>query len=318
MTAGAWFARLKDNPTDADREAFQAWIDADPNNLSAYRQVETHWAMLGLAEREPGVRNWRAQALAGGADTVSRRRLLIGGMGGAVAAALAGGVWHAADRDRQVFTTAPRERLTVAFPDGSQAALAPNTRLRMHYAAGERRIDLDRGQAYFVVAHAPERPFRVHAADRVVTALGTQFQVRLEPAGAEVVLAEGRISVVSPQLGAHGAILNAGQKLAANAASPRTTDVLAETAWRSGRLVFHDQRLDEAVDEFNRWSVTPVTVADERAAAVRISGTFSSDSTVDFGRALEAVFGLQVSRIAGGGMLIRSAPPAADETLMKN
>lgn len=306
--AADWFSRLRSAPTEDDRAEFRAWIEADSAHLEAYRRVETSWALLGLAGEKPAVRRWRAEAVNRTGKALSRRLLLAGGLG-AVAASVAALAWVATPRP-VTYATAARERLTVALDDGSQVSLAPATRLRVRYGPQARQIDLEAGQAYFIVAKAPDRPFRVHAADRIVTALGTQFQMRLEPAGAEVILAEGRIDVRSSRGLRQSVELTAGQKLAATAVRPRPADVQAETAWRSGRLVFRDRRLDDVIDEFNRWSPVALSIGDAEAGEVRISGTFSADGAQAFAEALETVFGLSVSTERDGSLVVRSAPAA--------
>lgn len=89
----------------------------------------------------------------------------------------------------------------VALPDGSSIELAPQSRIS--YAnnfdsTGTRDVYLS-GEAFFSVAKAPNRPFRVFANDIVTKVLGTSFSVRSFEADTtiQVIVRTGKVSVSS-------------------------------------------------------------------------------------------------------------------------
>jgi transmembrane sensor len=62
-------------------------------------------------------------------------------------------------------------------------------------------------------------------------------------------------------------------------------DVQRAIAWRARRLVFHSNRLDEVVQEFNRYNRIPIRLEGAEIADRRISGVFDADDTqplIDF------------------------------------
>src|SRR3546814_12347546 len=67
----------------------------------------------------------------------------------------------------------------VALEDGSRVRLDTNSALVVRYSRKHRDVVLERGRAQFDVAHAPQRPFTVHAGPGTVRAVGTQFQVQI-------------------------------------------------------------------------------------------------------------------------------------------
>ena len=69
-------------------------------------------------------------------------------------------------------------RATVPLPDGSKVEMNTATAVRTSVSAKRREIWLDRGEAYFEVAHHDGLPFIVHAGSRTVTVLGTKFSAR--------------------------------------------------------------------------------------------------------------------------------------------
>src|SRR3546814_11350330 len=79
-----------------------------------------------------------------------------------------------------------------------------------------RDVVLERGRAQFDVAHAPQRPFTVHAGPGTVRAVGTQFQVRHQDDAVQVILLEGVVEVSAPAAGGkdrrHSTILTPGQR----------------------------------------------------------------------------------------------------------
>jgi len=135
----------------------------------------------------------------------------------------------------------------------------------------ERRMYLDRGRAFFKVAHDRSRPFVVTAAGRTVTALGTEFDVRVGPGEFEVTLVQGKVRVEQPRLflpPAHTAELKAGYRIEARNDRDwvvKPADVARDTGWVQGRLTFVDQPLAEVAAEMNRYSDNKIVMT---AAAV--------------------------------------------------
>jgi transmembrane sensor len=88
------------------------------------------------------------------------------------------------------YSTGPSEHRLIELPDGSSVTLGARTELSTHYTASRRVIFLERGEAWFAVAHNPTRPFTVLAGGGAITAIGTQFDVRreLDAAGADRVI----------------------------------------------------------------------------------------------------------------------------------
>ena len=70
-----------------------------------------------------------------------------------------------------------------------------------------------------------------------------------------------------------------------------------------GLLSFRDTALGEAVAEFNRYNAHKLVVADARAAALRVSGTFQWDNADGFVRLLERGFPVHAERRPGTVLL---------------
>jgi transmembrane sensor len=217
------------------------------------------------------------------------------------------------------FETRVGERSTFTLSDETIVTLNTDSLVSVHFAdsSGVRRLKLERGQALFEVAK-DGRPFEVYAGDRRVIALGTAFDIRLEPdsQGVLVTLVEGLVDVdvvpasVSdlgiPDSGLIEAVsptrLKPGQQFIAK---PKSQSVVIEadmeraTGWREGRLVFRGDSLSRAVAEINRYSQRKLVVRDqEQLQSIRISGVFAAGSTRSFIEAIESIHPIKAYRVA--------------------
>lgn len=159
---------------------------------------------------------------------------------------------------------------------------------------GERRLTLVRGQAFFKVAKDPERPFIVTADDTQVTAVGTAFDVRLDPSRLSVTLVEGRIRVAGPNArsGASQTVeMDAGSQLVAHRGADwriAQIDAAKESSWLQGQLVFDGEPLATVAAEMNRFSTRKLRLADPALNATPVSGVFKTGQVDAFARALQS------------------------------
>ncbi|MDR7117357.1 FecR family protein [Caulobacter sp. BE254] len=321
--AADWFVRLNLGTIETEElEAFSAWTKADPQNRAAYDHLdEINKSMVALQD-DPDLRAAAAQALARGPERKPARR-----QGGArrariLAAALAaacvvGAVLGWSFVTRADYVTGVGQTLSARLEDGSRVQLNTDTRLRVRYTRGERRIELMRGQAFFDVAHNAERPFVVEAASAQVRALGTRFDVRKIGQEVRVTLAQGSVEIRDPKVRTTPWRLSPGQALAvtptapANVA-PKAVDIATATSWTTGKLRFDNVTLAEAVNELNRYSKDKITFADGVPTDHRISGVFSSGDHSDFIAAVSSLYRLDTVRRFNGDLELRPvARPSA-------
>lgn len=220
-----------------------------------------------------------------------------------------------------VYSTRVGAISSIPLVDGSIVTLNTASRIRVEFAPKERRVVLEKGEAYFVVRRNPARPFIVIAGDQRIVDVGTQFSVRRNPAGIQVVVTEGAVRFESEPTRARpgGGILPttppvalAGIDVPVTAGSiafARDGDVLVHkesvrqaeemVSWREGYLTFHDTTLAQAVAEFNRYNVRRITIADPAVAGIRISGTFRPTNYEAFVRLLHDGYAIDVRETGG-------------------
>lgn len=293
----------------ADEAAFEAWR-SDPANAGALAEVEGVVDEVGAVAAFAEVRAMREAALAAAPPRRPAWRAW-GAMAASVAALMLAGVWAVnlpeapqspvATVATQRYVTGVGEQRTVRLADGSTVALNTASVVEVAYTPGRRDIRLLQGQALFEVAHNAQRPFVVTAGDRVVTALGTRFDVRLDSQAVKVVLVEGRVKVeplrpaglerVIPALGR--ATLDAGEALVADPADGvevATADTDRATSWRRGQVIFRDDTIAAAVAEMNRYSDTQLVIDDPRIGELKISGVFGVTREENFLAALTSFY----------------------------
>jgi transmembrane sensor len=169
------------------------------------------------------------------------------------------------------------EREEFVLPDGSQVHLDVGSEIRYRMTKVKREIAFTRGRAIFEVARDSDRPFSVSTQRGRVIATGTRFQVEEAAYHTVVTLAEGAVTVTPFSKAGREERLVPGEQLSVSTDSgwsKRSVDTQAVTSWASGRHVFRDLALSEAVDEINRYAEVKVRVADPALADLRVSGNF--------------------------------------------
>jgi transmembrane sensor len=321
--AARWHSLMEDDePSMATCERFEAWLAADPKNRTAYDSIERSWAGLGEAVVDDRILEMRREARSAPQKRRSPWRPPL-----SIAASILVVVTVAvgiliryspltAQRDATDYVTQVGERSTITLPDGSTVVLNTASRIQVAFDEQTRRVQLLAGQAWFEVAKNQPRPFVVEAGDRIVTAHGTAFDVRIEDHDrVQVTLIEGRVSVetntrtgAGPTVHEHEDLLP-GDQLTVTAARPgvkRKTDVAKATSWREGQIIFDDDTLETAVAEVNRYSPKKI-ILDPRLANLRMSGVFIAGRSDSFVQTVTGHFSIKVTPDGEGQLLLSAA-----------
>jgi transmembrane sensor len=327
QSAAEWLAERGEGMSRRRRQEFTAWQASDPRHAAAVARLEAACALL---EELPQVRSQLLPVFSfpGAEQEMSPRsavrRWRWGWAAGAAAAFVVLAVlgWRLAfapDATRE-YATSDGGYNRVVLADGSVVELNANTVLRVAFTAGERRVALEAGEAYFTVAHDVARPFVVRAAHLAVRAVGTAFNVRRGGEAVEVLVTEGRVQlgalagaavdVASPMTPVL-ATLGANERLAVPPPERKTagpghvppvvervsSEVLrASLAWQERKLVFANTPLREVVAQFNRRNRVQLVLGDALLAERPVGGTFAADNVEGFARLLETSGAITVER----------------------
>jgi transmembrane sensor len=279
--ASRWCLRLCDSSDPALLAAHRTWLAGDPRRAAGMAEARALLGMMRGAVAEPvgdGVR-LRPGSLSPTAVLSRGRQWRTCGLAASLVMAVAAATWlgqGGLDRVHGDTITAVGEVRRLQLEDGSVVTLNTNTALKVAYGPQGRAVRLDRGEAFFEVAHDPARPFVVDSPAGSARVLGTAFDVRLAANRARVDVVRGAVGVSDARSGDH-AVLRAGQGawLEGRAVREEALGDPATTAtWRQGRLVFYRQPLSEVVAEIGRYRGGVVHVRGQALRDRPVSGVF--------------------------------------------
>lgn len=326
--ASEWLMhRDSGNWTDSDQMRFDEWLNASTLNQVAFLRLEMGWEetqrlkALGAGidgDDPPPPGQWNLSPFFDGTGAERAQDPSIDRMGSTqrsapgtiprkfrlfalvasiiVVVAVSWQFWPAGS----AYETPVGGTSSVPVPDGSKVTLNTDSRIRVSFSDSERRIELKQGEAFFEVVKDPKRPFVVTVGNRRVIAVGTQFSVRRDSDGVQIVVTEGKVRV-EDDASRTKPILTAGAVARASNAgiwveNKTVPEAEEQLSWRSGVLMFRNRTLAEAVVEFNRYNTRKFAIDDPTIGALKIEGNFRSTNIDAFARLLEEVYPVTVAQ----------------------
>ncbi|NKF23878.1 FecR family protein [Solimonas marina] len=324
--ASLWWLRLREDDVRPEEiSEWLAWCQQDSANLEAFEKIEGLGVRLGALDEDQ--RNQVSREVLeplpsvpvapATARTVARgrRRWPLWTAAAAVVVLAVSFVVLAprmappsAVEPVMSYETVKAQTRDVTLSDGSQVAIGADTRVDVQYSSDRRRLSLGDGEAYFQVAHNPQRPFVVQVGELRVTAVGTAFNIRKTGGRVEVVVTKGIVDVAgagvadgSTQAGDGGIRVPAGRLVVSEDQRLTVTpaDSEAAIAWRHGSQRFVDENLGVVVANLNRYSHDEVVIDDPRIKSLRYTGTVLEGHEHEWLAAIEKVFPVVVQHQDG-------------------
>jgi transmembrane sensor len=287
--------REHENWGEADQKELDDWLAQSSAHLIAYLRIDSAWNKANrLVALRPSHRR----------PVWERLRPTFLRIAAALTALAVFGVVGKSlipqTPPEKIYSTASGDRATISLNDGSQIELNTDTAVRLASDSGERRVWLDRGEAYFSVKHNASRPFVVLVNGHRIVDIGTKFLVRRKDAAVRVALMEGSIRF-DPRDGNGKAVatMKPGDVLIANAGKialtrEPVTRLANEISWRNDLVVFEHTTLAEAVAEINRYGRKKLVIADPGTAARKISGAFPASNSELFAKVARTALDLKI------------------------
>jgi transmembrane sensor len=304
-TAQAWVIRLASGEmSEAELAEFYAWLGESAANAQAFEDERTFWQRLAPLQAT-FERLEQVEAAVPIVPLRPRRRGLRAAFAGLAALAASLLLLAFAPEMAVVMRADLRSGdgaiLTATLPDGSRVTLDRNSAIAVAFDAGQRRVELLEGEAFFEVTRDLARPFRVVAAGGTSEALGTAYAVRLEPDGARVAVIEGRVAVSAQAAPGVRREVTAGKVVrysdAGRFSSPSVLGAGRVLAWRQGRVVLVDRPLPEALAELERYHPGRILLLSGGRTASPVSGIIDLDRLDEGLAALAATHGLTAHRL---------------------
>jgi ferric-dicitrate binding protein FerR (iron transport regulator) len=173
----------------------------------------------------------------------------------------------------------------IELADGTKVWLNSNSQLtfREDHKNKQRLAELT-GEAYFEVTHCDDFPLLVKAGDLVVRDLGTTFNIKAYPGDhyIETSLVEGEADILT-ETGKPIVALKPGES-AMYFSDDKTMELrsIADnvlSAWRDGKFVIRDQRLEDIFKELSRWYGIEFRFENDHLRDYRFTGNIKKTTT---------------------------------------
>lgn len=329
LQAAEWVVLRDQGLSPEQQDKFLQWLISDPQHGEWLARHQQTWKDLDLLVF------WRPENSGGpnpdllvkhSASSKLRRAWLSVGL--AMAAGLAVVIyWWPSQPVLPLALVTPRGSLTIAkayesrvLEDGSVIQLKGEAAIEVNYSPTLRHVRLITGEAHFQVAKNPNRPFVVQASGVDVRALGTGFNVKLDPTAVEVLVTEGIVRVDPPVRTGQGVarvpvLVAVGQQTVVGL-SPQDAPPLVHTvsgqemtrllAWQPKLMDFNSTPLREVVKAFNLRNQVQMVIAEPELGNLPIVASFRSDNAEGFARLLETTSGIRIEHKDGKLILHRS------------
>lgn len=283
--------------SEADQAELDDWLEESLANQTAYWRLKATWRRAdrldALRPMSPTPTPMTRQFPKPGLKLAAAITLL---------AIVGGAIWFTGQQpESRTFATAVGERSNLQLPDGSRVELTTNTTIRVANGAADRKVWLDKGEAFFQIVHDDHRPFVIHALDFKVVDLGTEFSVRREADRIQVMVLKGSVQIDPPQSAQDRKPirLSAGETAVADnrsiSISRKSGSQLADAlSWRSGILVFRGAPLSEVAAEFNRYNTEKIVIDDPAVSRLTVSARLPATDVDAFARVARNFIGLKV------------------------
>ncbi|EKF17580.1 FecR family protein [Nitratireductor pacificus] len=303
----AWIVRLNSGDSgEEERGAFTQWRGQSGAHEQAAREAEALWDDASDLHCNP--RSGFIQP--GRKRSGPSRRAVLGGLTGLACAGA--GAWTFA-RTRAPLgdhMTGLGETRSIELADGSRATLNAMTAIDVDYAVDHRRVSLLGGQAYFEVGADLSRPFSVRTGHIEVQALGTAFDVDMSLPDRDIAVAvtEHQVRVTSDRA---SLLLSEGERaVIARDGSLKSREPQAAattTAWRTGRYIAEERRLDEVLAALSAYHPGWIVANGEAVKALRVNAVLDLRQPAASLEALAVGLPIQVLRASKYLTIITSA-----------
>ena len=191
-------------------------------------------------------------------------------------------------------TTAYGVRTKITLSDGSEVWLNSGSTLSYpeHFTEDKRQVILS-GEAFFKVKSDKDHRFDVQTSDGItVSAYGTEFNVQAYAEEPEIkaTLAEGHIQIDQINQPASQELIPGEQAVYSRHTQQmqvRKANLLVETAWKDGKLVFRRTPMEEIAKQLSRHFNVNIQLQGKEIFDYTYSATFTTETLAEILSLLE-------------------------------
>lgn len=289
-----WLALLQSpSLTSSQEEAFFIWLEENNLHQAAYLKAESLWERgeaLDKVENSSAPEkirpntNWLHFDFPAMPALAASIFVLFCGLGLFK--------YYQPTLDTGHYYTELGQQQQVVLSDGSILLLNTNSDITVKFQDDQRIVQLNHGEVFFNIQKSEGRPFDVITSSGQIRVLGTQFSVFDTQDGTLVTVVEGRVGLSRVTAPANSFVaditLTENQQLsieeAAKGDAPKHVDAAVKTAWRGNKLIYHGDRLEDVINDVNRYYDSQLALgnselAEKEVVAVLQLGDFSTTLT---------------------------------------
>tara|TARA_R110002050_G_scaffold187015_2_gene321423 strand:- start:91107 stop:92099 length:993 start_codon:yes stop_codon:yes gene_type:complete len=278
-----FFSHLKEDKKDEELyyEVKSLWIrtSMQKTDLDMDAEFENLWSEINHQQKKANYK-FRKRLLQYAAIAV-----VILNIGGIAGYFLSKNAFEVSDTGIQKFTAMKGSVSIIELADGTKVWLNSGTRLIYHEdLKSKQRLAELTGEAYFEVKHRDDFPLLVKVNDIVVRDLGTTFNIKAYPEDewVETSLVEGKAEILS-STGNVILDLKPGESAVYSTTERkievRTISKNVLSAWRDGKFVIRDQRLEDIFKEISRWYDIEYDIKNQKLKDFRYTGNIKKSTT---------------------------------------
>ena len=323
----ALIAKYLANEMDENERAnFEIDTALDPENAQLIANVKKEWIMLENSNRHKKIDTNAAWSKLSSrledenlipnqpaAKSLGFVRLLSMSAAAVVVAAIGITLFWNVTRESKspmvsVLNANSHNTVVETLTDGSIVYLADNTTLSFpeKFSQKDRLVEL-KGQAYFDVAHNPQKPFIIETADAYIQVLGTAFNVKsYAPDSFELIVQRGKVKVTLKADEQISQVVVAGEKIVIDQqhlVKNRWVDD-GSLSWRMGKMQFKDETLQHIITVVNRNYHASIVVPDQETANRKLTVTFHENSLETITQLLCVAMNLHQDKVGNDIVLV--------------
>ncbi len=289
-----WLAILQSpSLTPSQEEAFFAWLDESQLHQAAYLNAESLWErgevlekveLTSAAKKANPTKSWLSFEFPVMPTIAASIFVLFCGLG----------IFQhfQPTLDSGHYQTALGQQQEVILSDGSVLRLNTNSDITVSFQKNQRVVQLNKGEVFFDIQKSKGRPFDVITSSGTIRVLGTQFSIFNTQDETLVTVIEGRVGLSSENTHTTSfeadITLTQNQQLSiedgAKGIQPRRVNATNKTAWRNNKLIYHGDRLEDVINDVNRYYDSQIALgnpelAEKEVVAVLQLGDFSTTLT---------------------------------------
>ena len=305
--AGLWISRIDRGLSSAETEELGRWLADSEANYRALVEVAELWDEMDMISMLSEICPMSDE------QKKSARPYVWPVAASIILAVMAAVMWNLVDYKepristdiavslfQSVYTTKVGEQSSFNLPDGTQIMLNTGSSVSVIFTDSNRLMILKRGEIHVHVAHEPSRPLSVVVGNRVLQAVGTEFNLEItSDQSIELIVTDGLVligvmDVPIDELPSDEAVIlaptstlvAAGQEVTIEhvendleqieAKESDTKEIAVKLSWREGNLIFRGETLEEAIFEIGRYTAVEFVFLDEKSKKERVAGLFKA------------------------------------------